>query len=112
MPNVYVTQTPIRRDKATNALVPAFNLAPATEHGELIVMMPAQAAFQSTTELTKQLSSHLRGYDYAAGDCVLLLGDTTLVAATAALLGRQQAKFTVLRWDRNLGRYTRVVICV
>jgi len=111
MPNVYVTQLPHRRDAATGSLVPAFNLTPAEEHGKLVTMMPPQAAFHATAELVRQLDEKLQDYDYEEGDTVLLLGDTTLVAATAAILGKRRAKFTVLRWDRNLGRYTRVVIC-
>jgi len=111
MPNVYVTQIPHRRDGATGSLVPAFNLTPAEEHGKLVVMMPPQAAFHATGELTRQLRDKLQAYNYEDGDSVLLLGDTTLVAAAAALLGKLRFKFAVLRWDRNLGRYTRVVIC-
>lgn len=112
MPKIYVTQIPHRRDQATKALVPAFNITPANEHGEVVVMMPPQAAFHSTVEVVNQLRKALENYEYEEGDSVLLLGDTTLVAATVAILARHHGKFGALRWDRNLGRYTRVVISV
>lgn len=112
MPKIYVTQIPHRRDKETGSLVPAFNLTPANEHGELVVMMPPQAAFQATADLVRQLEEKLSGYSYAEGDCALLLGDTTIVAATVAILAKRCAKFAILRWDRNLSRYTRVVLTV
>lgn len=112
MPKVYVTQVPHLRDRATQALVPVFNITPAQEHGELVTMMPPGAAFFNTAELVRQLAERLFPYDYEAGDSVLLLGDTTIVAATVAVVSKRNHKFAVLRWDRNLGRYTRVVITV
>lgn len=110
MPKVYVTQLPHQRDVATGALVPRFNLGPAQEHGDVVVMMPPQAAFQATSELTRQISERLSGYEYADGDSVLLLGDTIIIAASVAVLAKHHGKFTVLKWDRNLGRYIRSVI--
>lgn len=112
MPKVYVTQVPHRRDRETNSFVPAFNITPASEHGELDVMMPPSSAFYNTAELVRQLAVRLAPYDYVAGDSCLLLGDTSIVAATVAVLAKRHSKFAVLRWDRNLGRYTRVVITV
>lgn len=110
MSKVFITQVPNRRDSATQAYVPSVNIAPATEFGEIIVMFPPRAPFFQTTELVDQISQHLQSYDYDAGDCVILIGDTTLMAATTAYLGRHKGKFKLLRWDRNLGRYTPVTI--
>lgn len=112
MAKVYVTQVPHRRDAATRSLVPAFNITPASEHGTLEVMMPPSSAFFATAELVRQLSVKLFPYSYEDGDSCLLLGDTTIIAATVAVLTKRNGKFAVLRWDRNLGRYTRVVITV
>jgi hypothetical protein len=75
-------------------------------------MMPPQAAFMATSDVLRQLGEKLKDYDYASGDSIVLLGDTTLVACAVALLAKRHGKFTTLRWDRNLGRYTRVVVSV
>jgi hypothetical protein len=112
MPNVYITQLPHRRDTTTNSLVPAFNIHPAGEHGEIVVMMPPQAAFITTGQVVRQLTAKLIAYNYGGGDSLLLLGDTTLVACATAILAKRHQQFTILRWEKNLGRYTRVVIGV
>ncbi len=110
MARVFVTQLPNRFDSATRALVPSVNIAPATEFGEIVVMFPPRAPFFHTSELLKQLALHLENYDFDGGDCIVLLGDTTLMAAASAYLGKRFGKFKLLRWDRNLGRYTPIVV--
>ena len=110
MAKVYVTQIPHRRDEATGAFVPTINIAPAQEHGELIVMMPARASFHATTDLVKQLRNHLVRYDYDAGDVLGALGDSSIIAIASGLLGQLHGKFSVLKWDRMLGRYVKTKI--
>lgn len=105
MQKVYITQVPHRRDSATGAFVPAFNIAPAAEHGELVVMMPPQASFHATGDLVKQLRKHLMHYDYNAGDCIIAMGDPAIIAVACAILGRMFGEFKILKWDRNVGRY-------
>lgn len=111
MPKVYVTQIPHRKDSETGAFVPTVNLSPAHEHGEVVVCMPPRAAFFATQDLVKQLSEKLCDYNYEAGDCLVALGDPAVIAVACAILGRM-GKFTVLKWDKQLGRYSpaRVVI--
>ena len=104
-PKVYITQVPHRRDPETKAYVPSVNIAPAAEHGELIVMMPARASFHATSDLVRQMREHLKNYDYEAGDCLVAMGDPAVIAVACAILGRMHGKFTVLKWDRIVGRY-------
>lgn len=107
---VWVTQVPNRRDKVTGALTPAVNISPASEHGELRIMMPPQASFFATGDLVLQLREQLRNYDYARGDSVICLGDPAIIAITGALLAEVSRRFVVLRWDKNIGRYVRVQV--
>ena len=112
MAKVYITQVPHKRDPETRAFVPAVNIAPAEEHGELVVMMPPRAPFHNTTDLVKQLREQLKGYDHDAGDCIVAMGDPSVIAVAFALLGKWTSKFTVLKWDRNTGRYIKAVVSV
>lgn len=105
MSKVYITQVPHRKDHKTGAFVPSVNVSPAAEHGEIVIMMPPRASFFATADLLKQLNEHLKNYDYEAGDSLIVLGDPVVIAAACALLG-SKGSFTILRWDRNLGRYT------
>lgn len=102
---VYITQVPHRRDRDTGAFVPSVNIAPASEHGELVVMMPPRAAFHATGDLVRQMREHLKDYDYEAGDCLVALGDPAIIAVACAILGKMHGRFTVLKWDKNVGRY-------
>lgn len=104
-PTVYITQVPQRRDSETGAYVPSVNIAPAAEHGEVVVMMPPRAPFHATNDLVKQLWGHLKDYDYEAGDSLVAMGDPAVIAVACAILGKEHRKFTILKWDRNVSRY-------
>jgi hypothetical protein len=104
-PKVYITQIPHRRDPETNAFVPSVNTAPAAEHGEVIVMMPPRTSFHATADLVRQMKEHLKNYDYEAGDCLVAMGDPSVIAVASAILGKMHGRFVVLKWDRNVGRY-------
>lgn len=113
MPKVFVTQVPHRRDPGTQAFVPAVNVSPASEHGEIVVMMPPRAAFQTSPSLVEQLKRHLSGYDFEAGDSIVPIGDPVIIGAACAILGRNRPldrRIRVLRWDRNIGRYVPVEV--
>ena len=73
------------------------------------ILMPPQAAFQTSHGLLSQLSKHLKGYSLANGDSLLPLGDCVVIAAACAVLARKGA-FAVLRYDRLLKKYLRVII--
>lgn len=105
---VFVTQIPHRRDNDTGALVPSVNIGPASEHGEIVVMMPPQASFYATNDLINQLSNHLDSYDFDEGDSLVALGSPTVIAAACAYLGKRRSKFALLVWDKQLGRYLRL----
>lgn len=110
MAKAYVTQVPNRRDKETGALVPAVNIGPATEHGELITMMPPTANFFATGDLIKQLEHHLKNYSYEDGDVLIAIGDPIIIGVACSFLARRFSKFTVCRWDRQIQRYLKVVV--
>jgi hypothetical protein len=102
---VYVTQVPMRRDHGTGALVPAFNINTASEHGEVVVMLPSQAAFSiAPNDLIKELTRHLEEYD-PDRDFILPLGDFIIISAAFGFLGRTFGRWNLLTWDRQLGRY-------
>jgi hypothetical protein len=104
-PNVYVTQIPHVRDPDSKAFVPRFNIQPAGEHGNVVVMMPPRAPFHATAELVKQLRVHLAHYDYKLGDALVAMGDPAIIAVACAILGKDFGHFIILKWDRNIGRY-------
>lgn len=109
---VFITQIPHRKDAETGAFVPAFNIGPAAEFGELTVMLPPRTSFHATAELVMHLRKSLDAYNFERGDHLLALGDPAIIAAASALLGRLHGKFSLLKWDRNIGRYIPAIINV
>ncbi len=73
-------------------------------------MMPPQASFYATNDLLNQIANHLDSYDFEDGDCLVALGDPAVIGAACAYLGKKRSKFSMLRWDKQLGRYLKVVI--
>jgi len=106
---VYVTQVPHRNDPHTKTFTPTVNISPAMEHGRIVVLMPPRASFLTTHELLQQLRAQLATYSIQNGDCLLALGDPIISASAIAILAVKGA-FTVLRWDKNLGRYAAAQI--
>jgi hypothetical protein len=108
---VFITQIPNKR--VGDQYVPSVNIGPAAEHGELLEpMMPPQAAFYATADLVKQIKEHLKDYNYEAGDSILGLGDPTIMAVAFAVLGSIKGRFRVLKWDRDIKRYTITSVTV
>lgn len=109
-PIVFVSQVPNRRDTNTNALVPAVNISPASEHGEIRVMMPPMTSFFATGDLVKQLKDGLRDYNFERGDSIIALGDPAVIAVMGAILAGLTDSFYVLRWDRTITRYVKLKV--
>lgn len=109
-PVVFVTQVPNKKDATTGAFVPVVNISPATEHGDIRIMMPATANFFATNDLTLQLNEGLKDYDFDRGDSIVALGDPVIIAVVGALLARISPSFYVLRWDKNLARYVKIKV--
>ncbi len=109
---VWVTQVPNRRDRSTGTFVPAVNISPASEHGEVRVLMPPDASFFATADLVTQLRTGLRDYDFERGDSVIALGDPAIIAVAGAILTERSRSFNILRWDKNIGRYVKIKIAL
>ena len=107
-PKAFITQVPHRRDSETGALVPAVNIGPASEHGELVIMLPSQASFFATNDLIKILHGHLKDYNYERGDTIICIGDPVIIGAACGILGKIFDHFSMLRWDREIRRYLKV----
>lgn len=112
MAKVFITQIPHRRDQETKALVPSVNIGPAHEHGDVVIMLPAQTSFYATADLIDNVSNHLQAYSFDDGDTLVAMGDPSVIAAACAYLGARFGRFSVLKWDKQLGKYLKVVIDV
>ncbi len=106
---VFVTQIPNRRAEG-GALIPTFNIGPAVEHGEIVVIMPAEANFFNTSEMVKQLRKGLKDYSWARGDSVVCTGDPVIITTTGAILAEMTKNYKLLKWDKMARRYVPIDI--
>lgn len=106
-PVVFVTQMPSRRstpeDQGRGVLqgvwVPTVDLSPATEFGEIRVMLPPGMNFHASVPVIQQLREAL--LDFRADiDYFLPMGDPLVMAAGAAIIARRESSFKMLKWDR------------
>lgn len=111
MPTVYVTQIPVHRDKETKAIVPAINISPACEYGDIETMFPSRVGLTDTSSIRRQVSQKLIPFDHQE-DCILPLGDPVLSAITFAVVGALYPAFNVLKWDKKLKKYIKVRVGV
>ena len=109
---VYLTMLPQRKmqNGERYEYVPMFNITPAREFGEIVELFPFKANYLDGRAAARACREKLKNYNYAAGDAVLLLGDTVIMACVIAVLAADHGRFHVLKWDRNLGRYVRISI--
>ena len=108
MSKVYFTQIPLKNHHGR--LIQTLNISTAEDFGEVVELMPPQTAFFNTKQLSKQLDNQLKDYDYDQGDVIVLLGDPVIMAATIAVLSKRRDLFAILKWDKNLRRYIKIVI--
>lgn len=108
MPTVFVSQLPHKKDPITGIYVPGYNIDPATAHGAIRILVPPKAPYTDSDQLMPQLAKTF-DYNFQKGDSLLLLGDP-VVTAMIVLMAGKKGPVRILRWDRNIGAYTPVVV--
>jgi hypothetical protein len=110
MPTVYVTQIPVHKDKETKAIIPAINISPANEYGEIKTLFPSRMGIGNMTDIINQLKDKLYSYDASKGDTILPLGDPVLSAVTFSVLSLYNKEYAVLKWDKKLKKYCKISV--
>ena len=103
MSKVYVPQEILYKNEA-GLFVPKFNLEPAREFGEIVVLLPYGDVMLAPQPMVRKLKQSLK--DFCDDDYLLPTGDPTvigMVVAIAASMNRGQVK--ILRWDGRARQY-------
>ena len=100
MSRVFVTQEPSLR--VPGGWQPKFDLSPAREFGELVVMMEPGNA---TPDTAQECVHIMKRQVFSDGDYLLALGDPVLIAIAAAVMSKELDEVRMLRWDGRAGRY-------
>ena len=111
MKRVFVTQSPLRRDKRTGELRQVHDVSPAAEYGAIQVLVPGGPVVLSTDHLVRTLRDKLR--DFGDEDYLLCIGDPAVMAVAASIVSRVNGgRYTLLVWDRHTNKYLPVPVTI
>lgn len=108
-PIVFVTQIPSRHTRG-DQYIQTVDISSAKNFGEPRIIFPMGMNYPSMEIIADQLEESLA--DFQDQDFLLPLGDTMLMIAAAAILGRSFGDFTMLKWDRQERKYFTYLITV
>ena len=101
---VYVVQERKRYDPIAGELVPAVNLMPAAEYGNLIELFNHRQHSLLSGPIVRAAKEKLK--DFSDGDYLLPIGDPVLIGvATAIAAEKNMGRVKLLHWDRSDKRY-------
>lgn len=107
MGKVYVVCEPLKKVHGVD--VPAMDLSPAAEHGELVVLLPHSQSLLSTVPTVRALKEKLRSF--SDEDFILPIGDPVLMSTVAVVASYQNSgRVKMLKWDKNISRYLPIQI--
>jgi hypothetical protein len=104
---VYCVTEPVKMENGTP--IPLFDLTPATQFGEIQVLLKQSQSFIDPAPLVDPLFEklHLFGND----DYILPTGDPTMIALVAAICSYVNGgRFKILKWDKRARLYYGVQI--
>lgn len=106
MRKVFAPQIPSRFDRPTGVWVPTVNMAPAEQHGQLVVLLPPEASRKSVVPLMAALRERMDA-EFNDGDFLIAVGDPSIIAAASIIAARKSGGIMrILRWDRMTSSYT------
>jgi hypothetical protein len=104
-PTVWVAHEPLRRDRVTGEMYPAHDLTPASEWGDIRIVLPSSNRPPVDPEAVLPALRDAMD-NYRPGDHIVLVGDMDLVVWMSVLAARRtRGAISLLRWDGRLGRY-------
>lgn len=105
---VYVTHEPFSR-AGTGEMRSKFDLTPAAQYGEILVLIPAGSSLISSVPTVRTLREKLRSF--TDEDFLLPVGDPSIMMVAGSLAAEfNHGRFKVLRWDRHQHCYIPIQI--
>ena len=108
---VFVTQEPRTFTKIVDGVPEKreVNLSPALDYGSLEVLLPRHKTILDAGFVTRDLIHKLD--DFSENDFILPLGDPVVMGLVCAIASKKTGgRFTILRWDRQEGKYYPVKV--
>lgn len=110
-PRVFVPMVPARFDHTLREWLPSIDITPAKKFGDLIIMLPPDAAKIGPAPSIAAMKEAMKGY--TERDFILPIGDPALSPILGVLAWKATGgAVRVLKWDRQLRDYVAVELRV
>jgi hypothetical protein len=106
-PRVFFINEPLRFDKDEKRLVPFYNIKPASEFGDINIVIPGRPPHDPEASL-RMMRAALN--DFSPEDYLAVAGDLHLVAWAAVIAARAQGMdkpLQLLKWDNRYMKYIK-----
>lgn len=108
MAKVYVVQRTTRWDEDTQSYVPKFDLSPASEFGEIVILLGHDAKDMDTVEVVDLLHDKLN--EFSDADFLLPVGDPCFIGLASAIAAAyNNGTVRMLRWRPRMRSHQLVV---
>ena len=108
MERVFIPQIATRLDRDTGRVSPVLDFSAAAMHGQLIEVLESNDNPLFIHGLMPKIRKVLESF--TEHDCLLAVGDPSLIAACAAVISRRSPIIHLLKWDRNMRAYIKIRI--
>lgn len=106
---VYVPQVPSRFDSSAKMWVPTVDISAAGNWGKIITLLPPEANRLHAAPILSALRERMT--HFSKDDCIVALGDPTIIAMTACLATQKTGGYLrMLKWDRQTSDYIMVEV--
>ena len=95
-------------DREFNVLVPIMDLTPASEYGDIEILLPSGRPTMDLANIQRAIKEKIA--ESTDDDYVVAIGDPALMSLVVALLLIKNGKVKMLKWDKNNRRYYSVEI--
>ena len=109
MSKVFIPHVPSRFDKVTRSWIPTVEIALASKFGEIVTMLPPDAARAAINPCVTAMREQMAGF--TAEDWVVAVGDPSLIGAACVIAtSKTRGLLRLLKWDRMLGDYIPIEV--
>lgn len=107
-PRVFIPQIVMKYSQDLKRLVPVYDFAPASQHGQLTPVLGDDDNPAFLNRIIPKIKLALS--DFTHEDYLLAVGDPCVIAACAGVIARRLPRITMLKWQREIRMYVKMEI--
>jgi hypothetical protein len=110
MSKVFITQEAVKKTDS-GAFRAIMDYTPASEYGDLIVVVPGGTSMLSPVPTVRLVKNVLMENDFTQDDYIIPVGSPLVIGIVFAIASAKTGgKFNVLSWDKKYGKYIPIKV--